>query len=127
MEAFNLVLFLAHSFFGVDVVPAASTDSNVSPAIVEEVNTKELAQCLTDSGAKLYGAYWCGHCADQKELFGENLKYLSHMECDSRGENADPEACAEAGIKAFPTWILGDGSVLVGTQQLETLAEKADC
>lgn len=125
MEAFNLVLFLAHSLFGVDVTPTVKAEE--PPAIIEEVSTKELAQCLTESGAKFYGAYWCGHCSNQKELFGDDVQYLTYIECDPGGENPDPEACRQAGIKAFPTWILGDGTALVGTQQLETLAEKADC
>ncbi len=125
MEAFNLALFLAHSLFGVDVTPAVKAEA--PPAIIEEVSTKELAQCLTESGAKLYGAYWCGHCGSQKEMFGEDLNFVPYVECDPGGENADPEACSEAGIRAYPTWIFGDGSVLIGTQQLETLAEKVDC
>ena len=28
------------------------------------------AQCLTSKGMKMYGAWWCPHCAEQKESFG---------------------------------------------------------
>ena len=27
------------------------------------------AQCLTDDGVKMYGAWWCPHCQSQKKLF----------------------------------------------------------
>ena len=30
-----------------------------------------LAQCLTDKGAKFYGAFWCSHCQEQKAEFGK--------------------------------------------------------
>src|SRR3989344_3569664 len=32
------------------------------------------AQCLTDNGAKMFGAYWCPHCSDQKKMFGSSWK-----------------------------------------------------
>src|SRR5579884_3441002 len=28
------------------------------------------AQCLTQKKATMYGLYWCEHCAEQKEMFG---------------------------------------------------------
>ena len=31
------------------------------------------ARCLKDRQVKMYGAYWCPHCAEQKEMFGESL------------------------------------------------------
>ena len=30
-----------------------------------------LAKHLSKTGAKMYGAFWCGHCANQKEVFGK--------------------------------------------------------
>src|SRR3989344_9366604 len=33
------------------------------------------AQCLTEKGAIFYGTFWCPHCKDQKELFGNSIKY----------------------------------------------------
>lgn len=147
MKAIGMIMFLFYSILGVEITPSLNT---AEPAPVPEqyvyeepsainapaenpsdetaaLDVKTLAQCLTDSGAKFYGAFWCGHCQSQKELFGENLQYVAYVECDERGENPDPQACAEAGIRAFPTWILGDGTELVGTQQLEALAAKTSC
>src|SRR3990172_1903791 len=36
-----------------------------------------LAKHLAASGGRLYGAYWCPHCQDQKELFGRAAKALA--------------------------------------------------
>ena len=73
-------------------------------AAVEELNI--FAQCLTDEGMTFYGAYWCPHCQDQKEMFGDAMQYVNYVECDPGGENADPEACVAAGVEYYPTWIL---------------------
>lgn len=81
-----------------------------------------LAKCLSDSGAKLYGAYWCPHCQEQKDMFGEAAEYLPYVECTE-----EAEACASAGIQGYPSWILADGTVLLGGQSLETLAEATGC
>lgn len=76
----------------------------VDETAVEELNT--FAQCLTDEGMTFYGAYWCPHCQDQKEMFGDAMQYVNYVECDAGGENADPEACVAAGVEFYPTWIL---------------------
>ena len=84
------------------------------------------AQCLTEKGAAMYGAYWCNHCAAQKEMFGKSFKYINYVECDARGENAKPELCEQAGITGYPTWII-NGETYKGVQQLETLASITNC
>jgi len=35
----------------------------------------DFAECLNQKGAVMYGAYWCGHCKDQKKMFGNSFKY----------------------------------------------------
>ncbi len=87
----------------------------------------EFAQCLTDSGAKMYGAYWCPHCANQKKLFGSSFSFVDYIECDPRGDNANPAACEAAGIQGYPTWIFGDGTVRSGELPLRTLASISGC
>lgn len=82
-----------------------------------------LAQHLSESGALMYGAYWCPHCQEQKKLFGAaGAEALPYVECDASGKNGQPEKCRAAGIDGFPTWKIGD-QTLSGTQDLETLAE----
>lgn len=85
------------------------------------------AQCLTDSGAVMYGAYWCGHCQNQKEMFGNSWDEVNYVECDARGDNANPGLCAEKGIRGYPTWIFGDGTVSSGAKPLSVLAAQTGC
>lgn len=87
----------------------------------------QLAKCLTTKGAKMYGAYWCPHCADQKETFGQSFRYINYIECDPKGENPNPQACREAAIKAYPTWIMPMNKNLDGSQSAADLAEWSQC
>jgi glutaredoxin len=81
-----------------------------------------LAQHLKKIGAKFYGAFWCPHCTRQKELFGSSaLKQVKYIECDPKGQNARPNLCRQAGIKAYPTWII-KGKTYTGAHSLQELA-----
>lgn len=87
----------------------------------------ELAQCLKDSGATFYGAFWCPHCKTQKEDFGSAAKALPYVECstaDGKGQNA---VCAAKKIDSYPTWEFKDGTRITGEQTFATLAEKSGC
>ena len=51
-------------------------DSNV------EDSMEQFATCLTENGATMYGAEWCGHCKAQKEMFGEAaFEKVDYVEC----------------------------------------------
>lgn len=80
-----------------------------------------LADHLSATGAKMYGAYWCPHCAAQKEYFGAAAGQLPYVECDPEGFNAQPDLCQAEGIEAYPTWII-DGQRYLGSQTLGKLA-----
>ena len=80
------------------------------------------AICLSENGAEMYGAYWCGHCKDQKEMFGSSFEKVNYIEC-----TVDQDKCEAAGIKGYPTWKFADGSLLPGAQQFSTLAQKTGC
>ncbi len=84
------------------------------------------AQCLSDAGAKFYGAYWCPHCQAQKKLF-ENSKNLPYIECSTPDGNGQTPVCKDAGVTSYPTWIFADGSILEGERQFAELGEKTSC
>ncbi len=84
------------------------------------------AQCLTEKGVVMYGAYWCPHCANQKKLFGRSFKYVTYVECASDGKDAQPELCLQKGVESYPTWEIND-KVQSGEMPLQTLAEKSGC
>ena len=89
--------------------------------------TDAFAKCLTDKGAKFYGAYWCLHCLEQKKDFGGSVDKLNYIECAIQGQNGQTQACIDAQIKSYPTWTFADGSRLEGRLPLSTLAQKTGC
>src|SRR5262245_35820130 len=73
----------------------------------EDPATRALAIHVAQSGAKMYGAYWCPHCQEQKEIFGPSASRLPYIECSPGGRSA-PQAqeCRDAKIESYPTWII---------------------
>ena len=88
----------------------------------KEKDLNVFAACLTEKGVKMYGASWCPHCQQQKDMFGTAFSHVDYIECG----NGNAE-CTAAGIKNLPTWKFADGTSVVGTQQLNTLAKKSGC
>ena len=85
------------------------------------------AKCLAARQATMYGAYWCPHCADQKEMFASSFQYVPYVECGMPGSRAEAQVCKDAGIKHFPTWQFADGERQEGAQSLQALAAKTGC
>jgi len=85
------------------------------------------AQCLTKSGAKFYGAFWCPHCAAEKQLFGSAVHALPYVECSTPDANSQTQVCISEGIQEYPTWIFADGTRQTGTLSLQQLSDKTGC
>ncbi len=87
------------------------------------------ARCLTQKGVKMYGAWWCPHCSEQKELFADSFKYVPYIECGVPGTTAKlSEACADASIKHFPTWQFPPvGERVEGVIPLQDLSFRTGC
>jgi len=85
------------------------------------------ARCLGEKGAKMYGAYWCPHCADQKELFGPSFQYAPYIECGIKGSRATAQVCTDAGVKRYPTWVFADGARVEGEHPLDFLGQETGC
>jgi len=88
---------------------------------------KELANCLTQKEVKMYGAFWCSHCAEQKQLFGSAFQNINYVECSLPDRSGQTQICKEKNITGYPTWELADGSRLEGVQPLGILAQRAGC
>jgi glutaredoxin len=102
----------------------ANTPINAGPPIttVSTPGSVQLAEHLTALGAKMYGAYWCPHCHDQKQLFGqEAAKIIDYVECDGEGIDPQPALCRSKGIEGYPSWEI-NGQIYSGAQRLEELA-----
>ena len=95
--------------------------SSISGYFVKPNSLDDFAKCLAIKGATMYGAEWCGHCKEQKAMFGESFKYVNYVEC--------PESqvlCEQMGIKGYPTWVI-NGVNYPGTQTFERLKELTGC
>jgi len=101
-------------------------------AFLANKNTKPgqydtFAQCLKDSGAVFYGAFWCPHCRDQKAMFGNSARLIPYVECSTPDGQNQTLACKEKDIKSYPTWIFADGSTTTGTLEFADLAARTGC
>lgn len=83
-----------------------------------------LAKHLKAVGAKVYSAYWCPHCYEQKLLFGrEATEYLPYVECAPDGAYSQTEVCrSKPEVTGYPTWEI-NGQFYSGRQTLQKLAE----
>lgn len=93
----------------------------------EDIDT--FAQCITENGGVMYGAFWCPHCAKVKKNFGESFRYIEYVECDPRGENEQSLLCIEKGIEAYATFEFKDNpeTRLIGEPTFEELAAASGC
>jgi len=82
----------------------------------------EFAQCLTEKGFIMVGTNTCNYCNKQKDRLGKSFQYINYKNC-----NQDPGWCASSGIDDFPTWVLPDGSIKSGLQELQTLSDLSGC
>ena len=85
------------------------------------------ARCLSEKGAKFYGAFWCSHCQDQKEMFGNSERLLPYVECSTADGQGTTVECQRDGITAYPTWIFAGGERVTGVLSPEQLSEKTGC
>lgn len=85
------------------------------------------AKCLAGKQAKMYGLYWCPHCADQKAMFGSAFKYVPYVECAIKGSKELAPECKMAGVKLFPSWQFGMEPPKEGVLSLDALSEKTGC
>jgi hypothetical protein len=83
-----------------------------------------LAKHLSKKGVKMHGAFWCGYCNKQKEMFGKQaFAKIKYIECDARGNKPQPQVCSRAGVTGFPTWKFPNGQTFGGLTSLSSLAD----
>lgn len=87
----------------------------------------EFAKCLTANDVKMFGAYWCSACVQQKSLFGKSFDKVNYIECAVRGSNLQAASCRDSQITSYPTWEFSDGSRAVGVLTLNELASRSNC
>jgi len=87
------------------------------------------ARCLANRGVKMYGAWWCPHCEEQKEEFAKSFKYAPYVECGVKGDlHAETQVCKDANIQHFPTWQFPPtGERVERVLSLEDLSDRTGC
>jgi glutaredoxin len=120
----RLTPFVRAGFLAVMCFSAVSFSAAGKPAKLDG-----FARCLADNKATMYGAFWCDHCKEQKDLFGDSAPLLPYVECVEKGTRKVTEQCKSLGIRRTPTWIFEqsgervDGKVL----SLQELSQKSGC
>jgi hypothetical protein len=85
------------------------------------------AKCLAAKQVKMYGLYWCPHCADQKAMFGKSFDYIPYVECAIRGSKELTPQCKTAGVTLFPAWQVAGGAPQPGVLSLDDLSLRTGC
>ena len=116
---------------GMLIASAGSPDryrENVPPRITTESSAVALtlASDLKSLNSRMFGAFWCSHCYDQKQELGyEAMKSIPYVECDREGYNNERDLCKEREVPGYPTWEIG-GKLFPGERSLEELREIVD-
>lgn len=100
---------------------------NLIPEEAPKVTRKSSARAyavglrLQALDAKMFGAFWCSHCNNQKQELGvQTVGLYKYVECDKDGANTDFKLCREKKIAGYPTWEI-NGNLYPGIGELETL------
>lgn len=112
------------------IVLATALFAAADPVRADDVDLdlKQLAKCIDDSGAVLYAAHWCPYCKKQLKVFGKYAKYLPYVECyDGPKKEGMNRTCKRAEVTSFPTWHYPDGRVVTGVQDPEEIAQASGC
>lgn len=93
----------------------------------------QFAQCLYDSGFRMYGSATCSFCAKQRNLFEGSEEFIKEIECDPRNVGNEAQRCIDKNISHTPTWIIEDeeGNDVkrfdAGVISLSKLSEESGC
>jgi len=111
-----------------NAIDVSNNTEKVSPVITTSSSPQKVkfAKFLSEKNIKMYSAYWCPHCHDQKQLFGKQaVKELTVVECAQDGKDNQHELCREKQIEGFPSWEI-KGEIYSGVKNLNDLAIMAE-
>ena len=110
------------------VIAALFAGAYLAGRYYENHKYDSFARCLATRNARMYGLYWCPHCADQKHEFGSSFHYVPYIECASENDPHElTPACKAAGVKLFPSWQFGAEPPKEGVLTLQELSQKTGC
>lgn len=112
----SLIILIIVALLVVGAVLGLSLEQKTKPDL------DNFARCLSDRGIVMYGTYWCPHCKNEKNAFGDSFQFVNYVECTE-----NPNECLAKGIEGYPTWIFPDGKKLIGEQGITKLREISGC
>lgn len=117
---------------GTDIARSGTSTSrmnvNAPPKITTHSDERSLrlAARLEGMGAKMYGAFWCSHCYEQKQTLGkEAFAKIAYLECAPDGLNSQSKACKARKVPGYPTWEI-NGGLYPGEKSVEQLEAIVD-
>ncbi|EWM25915.1 Vitamin K epoxide reductase [Nannochloropsis gaditana] len=88
--------------------------------------SEALALRLQDLDARMYGAFWCSHCYEQKQSLGqEAYRRIAYIECAPDGFASESKICKARKIPGYPTWEI-KGELYPGEKSLDQLEDIVD-
>ncbi|MFH1142179.1 MAG: hypothetical protein ABIH67_02295 [Candidatus Uhrbacteria bacterium] len=120
-----MVGLLGYTVFVPESLTTLDPIDDVQVETEKTIDVDKFAEALTEAGAKFYGAWWCGHCQNQKEMFGNSFNKIDYIECSLPESRERTQECIDVGITGYPTWEFADGSRQSGEIPFEYLAEYA--
>ena len=80
-------------------------------------------KCIAENSL-LYVSKTCSHCAQQKSILGEGIKYFNMTDCLESAEKT--EYCAENNITSVPSWIINN-TKYTGVKSIGELKSLTGC
>ena len=113
----GIIIIALFAFFVLKLKNSAATPGNYD----------NFTKCLTNNEVKMFGAYWCPHCENQKKMLGTSFQYVNYIECSLPNRAGQTEICKQEGIQSYPTWEFKGGKRLSGELTFKQLSENSGC
>ena len=116
----------AELYAGAAALEQAPAERFKRPPVIRTTSSaraRGVAEQLNARDARMFGAWWCSHCADQKEALGkEAFSSLTYVECAADGANSQRALCQKADVPGYPTWQI-DGKLYSGEKSVAELED----
>ncbi|GMI57620.1 hypothetical protein ScalyP_jg10906 [Parmales sp. scaly parma] len=84
---------------------------------------EKIGDQLTKLNSRMFGAYWCSHCFEQKQTLGKQaMAKIPYLECAKDGKDSEWRVCKDLKLPGYPCWEI-NGNIYPGEQSLDELQE----
>ena len=126
MQAYSNDIMAANGLISGVVANAEQPKKDIPPPPITATSSErslKIGEDLKQLDAKMFGAYWCSHCYEQKQRLGmEAYRNVQYFECSKEGLNSKADMCKEKKIPGYPTWEI-NGNLYPGDMYLDELED----